>query len=219
MNWKTGWVFLVLAATMAPAAVIAADSGHTAVVCGISFRGPDRQLDLHGLQELPAHLRDVVERHIGERVGSKNASALIFDRGQLKNLDSPASGDKPKEPLARRLYNLIYSFRLAPDQSVTACILLEPDGDLVQGLSLPAWGQGAAAPVLVTLAEAKAIASKHGMSNSREAELRYFPDTGTLEWLFSKSTGEDGPSVWGTTLHIPAQDPAGIHWSKWEAIR
>ena len=218
MNWKRVVPLLVLDLTIGLASGTAADSGHVPVVCGISFRGPDRQIDLQGFGDLPIGLQQLVNRHIGDRVGSKYASALTFHFGQMMNLDAPSS-DQVKDRLARRLYNLIYQFQLSPEQTVNACILLEPNGDFVQALSLPAWAHGAAPPRILTMAEAKSIASTQEMSDSEEIDLRYFADTDTLEWLFSKSTGELGSRVWGKILHIPVENPAGIHWSKWEAIR
>jgi hypothetical protein len=214
-----GLLFLVLAATVALAPASPAEAEHGFVFCGISFRGPDRQRDLQGVTDLPVAIQQIVAQHIADRLGSQYAASLVFDRGQLKNLDSPTTPDPASDPLARRLYNLIYQFRLSPDQSVTACILLEPNGNLVQPLSLPAWAHGAAPPRVVTAVEAKSIARKQDVPDSAEVELRYFPDTDTLEWLFSTTTGERGPSLWGKTLHIPVQNPAGIHWSKWDAIR
>jgi len=219
MKWNQRWMCLALAATITPGSANASDSSHVPIRCGISFRGPNRQQDLQGFGDLPTGLQQLVKRHISDRVGSRYASAVIFERGQLKNLDAPSSSDQVKDRLARRLYNLIYQFRLSPDQSVSACILLEPNGDLVQPLSLPAWAHGAGPPRVVTLAEAKAIASKQRILESAEAELQYFPDTDTIEWLFSQTTGERGASVWGKTLHVPVEDPARVHWSEWNAVR
>ena len=215
--WRLHWLPTVLALTIVSGEVIAGVSDHAPVFCGISFRGPDRQIELQGLGDLPAHLQAIAERQIVDRLGIRYASDITFDRGQLVNLDqSPQAKDR----LARPMYNLLYDFRLSPTKTFWACILLAPDGEVVQELSLPAWARGAAPPRLVTLAGAKYVASKHGISESyKSAELRYFPDTGTLEWLFSKTTRERGPLLWGKTLHIPVQDPAGVHWSKWEAIR
>ena len=210
---------LALASTIPSTAVIPDDSSHIPVSCGISFRGPDRQIDLQGLADLPEPLQGILAQHISDRVGSQYASALIFDSAQLKNLDAPQSPDPMIHPLARRLYNLLYHFRLSPEQNVSACVLLEPNGNIVQGLSLPALAHGAKPPLIVTLSAAKVIANKYGMSKSREVEIRYFPDTDTLEWLFTRVTREDGPSISGKILHIPVQDPAGIHWSNYEAIR
>jgi len=219
MTWKQGWLLVAMAATSTPGSVNASDSTHVPVVCGISFRGPNRQYDLQGFGDLPVGLQQLVTRHINDRVGSQYASAVIFEGGQLMNLDSPSSSAQVKDKLARRLYNLIYQFRLSPVLSVRACILVEPNGDLVQPLSLPAWAQVTAPPTSATLAEARTIASGQGIPESSEGDLRYFPDTDTLEWLFSKTTGERGASVWGKTLHVPVDDAARIHWSEWNAIR
>jgi hypothetical protein len=215
--WTRQWLPAMLALTIVSGEAIAANSDHVPLVCGISFRGPDRQIELQGSGDLPANLRGVVERQIVDRLGSRYAADITFDRGQLMNLDQSSQA---KDRTARPLYNLIYQFRLSPTETISACILLEPNGDVVQELSLPAWASGAAPPRLVTLADAKDVASQHGMSGSfKSVELRYFPDTDTLEWLFSKKTRERGPSLWGETLHIPVQDPGRVHWSKWEAIR
>jgi hypothetical protein len=157
MKWKQGWLLLVLAASITPASVNASDSAHVPVFCGVSFRGPNRQHDLQGFGDLPVTLQQLVKRHISDLVGSQYAFAFIFEHGQLKNLDAPSSSDRVKDRLARRLYNLIYQFLLSPGQSVSACILLEPNGDLVQPLSLPAWAHGAAPPRIVTVAEAKVV--------------------------------------------------------------
>jgi hypothetical protein len=219
MKWKEEWVLLVIAATLIPVPVNASESTHVPVVCGISFRGPNRQQDLQGLSDLPVSLQELVNRHIGDRVGCEYSSAIAFEQGQLKNLDAPSSSEQVRDKLARRLYNLIYQFRLSPGQNVSACILLEPNGNLVQPLSLPAWAHGAAQPRVVTLAEARAVASKQGIPESTEVKLRYFPDTDTLEWLFSITTDERSGIVLGKTLHVPVENSAFIHWSEWNAIR
>jgi len=126
MKLKQGWLLVVLAATITPCSVSASESTHMPVACGISFRGPNRQHDLQGFADLPLGLQQLVKRHINDHVGSQYAAALTFERGQLKNLDAPASSDQVMDRLARRLYNLIYHFQVSPEQSVRACILLEP---------------------------------------------------------------------------------------------
>ena len=50
-------------------------------------------------------------------------------------------------------------------------------------------------------------------------ELEYFPDTDTLEWLFSTRTSDDGLQFEGKTLHVPLQNPSGTHWSTYIGIR
>jgi len=214
------WLRALLAASVVTGEVFAAGPEHTPVICGMSFRGPDRQVDIGGPGDLPPDLQQLIERHINERVGSRYAADLTFDRGQMKNLDSLGLSPPPEEPLARALYNLLYRFRLSPTQEIVACVLVEPDGEFAQELSLPAWAHGAAPPRLVTRTDAEVVAREHGMSGHfKHVEVGYFPDTDTLEWLFSETTHEDGVRLRGRTLHIPVQDPEGVHWSKWEAIR
>lgn len=214
---KRTWVATVVVATVVCGPAMPVEAKHTPISCGIHYHGPDDPPRIQSLDELPVGLQTFVTQHVTDRVGAELAASTIFDRGQLLKPERPL---RPGEPTQTLDYNLIYRYRLSSAEDVSACLIVSADGWIIQELSLPAWGHAAPPPKVVTREQATSVAREHGMSEDlRDVEVRYFADTDALEWLFSKTTYQHGPTLSGKTLHVPVQESAGCHWSQWSAIR
>jgi len=198
------------------------DGKHQPLQCGFPYYGSYHPQEVTKLVDLPSQIQVLLKQHITARVGAKVYQDITFDRGQVVDLKQLRRIEPESKHFKWRVpaYNLLYQLRLPGREIFLACVLLDGDGGIIQELSLPAWGLVEIPGPLMSLAEATEVAKKLGVpDSSRAAELKYFPDTDTLEWLFSEKTHDDGLQFGGKTLHVPLQDPAGTHWSTWIGIR
>jgi len=189
--------------------------------CGFhSFEGVYQPREFRTVEALPPAIRGLLERHIADRVGPRFLPDVTFERGEIVDV-SELHRVYPKSKRYQwqvPTYNLLYQLRLPGREIFRACIFLDPTGMVIEELTLPAWGRVKEPGPLISLAQATEIASRKGVPQSAgPAELEYFPDTDTLEWLFSFTTHESG--LVGRTLHVPIQDSEATHWSDWLAQR
>jgi hypothetical protein len=202
---------------------LAAQAGHNWESCGFpSYGGTYEPREIKSVDELPAPIRQLVARHISARVGLKFFDDITFYRGQVVDVTRLHREYPESKNFQWRVptYNLLYQFRLPGREIFLACILLDDTGGVIQELSLPHWGLQVNPAALISLAKASDIAREKGVVLSdAPSELKYFPDTDTLEWVFEWKTWDNGLTFGGKRLHVPIQPPTEVHWSPWSGIR
>jgi hypothetical protein len=187
------------------------------------YGGTYRPREIKSVDELPVPIGQLVTQHISTRVGPKFFGDVTFYRGQIVDVDRLHREYPESKRFEWRVptYNLLYQFRLPGREIFVACILLDERGGVIQEFSLPQWGRQKNPSNLISLAEATSIARKNGVkeADTHNTELKYFPDTDTLEWIFEWKTWDNGLSFGGKRLHVPIQNANQVHWSPWEGIR
>jgi len=214
---------VALLTTCVAAPCLAAKAGHSWQSCGFpTYGGTYHPREIKSVDELPVPIRQIVTQHISVRVGATFFDDVTFYRGQIVDVNQLHREYPESTHFKWRVpaYNLLYQFRLPGREIFLACILLDDDGGVIQELSLPQWGRQENPAALISLAQATDIARKNGVAVSdAPSELKYFPDTDTLEWIFEWKTWDDGLSFGGKRLHVPLQDPNHVHWEPWGGIR
>ena len=202
---------------------LAAQAGHNWESCGFpSYGGTYRPREIKSLDELPIPIHQLLTQHVSARVGPTFFDDITFDRGQVVSVNELHRVYPESKHFEWQVptYNLLFQLRLPGREIFLACISLDDKGGVIQELSLPQWGRMQKPAPLISLAEATEIARRHGVVlSAAPSELKYFPDTDTLEWIFEWKTWDNGLSFGGKRLHVPIQPPNEVHWSPWEGIR
>lgn len=151
----------------------------------------------YSMNDLPLPIRQKVDEHFTERVGTQFYRNLTFNGGQMVNLQRFYSTN----PIARQngyippAYSLCFSIldSVTHDSYYTFQLKLDSSGSLIGPVPLPDIKHHPERAKIIGLDRAKAVAALAGFDKPwTEAKTAYYPKTEAIVWKFVQTEPGDG---------------------------
>ena len=143
------------------------------------------------MNDLPDTIRTKLESHLIDRLGPAFYSKLVFNKGQIVDLEELYKINANAKNYKWTPYSYYLCFSLPnKEQFFTAHIVLDKYGNVKEEIDLPDIKNNPYKENILTFELAKSIAKKNKCYNNKTAtSLEYDSTTDLLEWHFYFSNG------------------------------